>query len=154
MMSPLVREVARRLVLGVAMLVGVSVLIFVGTQLLPGDVAQAVLGQSATPEALANLRKEMGLDQPAVTRYWHWFSNALTGDFGRSIQNRERLGVLPQLDPADHERSDPERNGVDADLDKHVLHDHILTGAMIRTCGWPSAGWREGAHLPEEDLKS
>ena len=44
MMSPLVREVARRLVLGVAMLVGVSVLIFAGTQLLPGDVAQAVPG--------------------------------------------------------------------------------------------------------------
>ena len=91
MMSPLVREVARRLVLGVAMLVGVSVLIFVGTQLLPGDVAQAVLGQSATPEALANLRKEMGLDQPAVTRYWHWFSGAVTGDFGKSLSNGQDI---------------------------------------------------------------
>ena len=53
MSSPLVRQVAQRLLLGVLMLVGVSVLIFAGTQMLPGDVAQAILGQSATPEALA-----------------------------------------------------------------------------------------------------
>ena len=65
MSSPLVRQVVQRLLLGALMLVGVSVLIFAGTQLLPGDVAQAILGQSATPEALANLRREMGLGEPA-----------------------------------------------------------------------------------------
>jgi len=91
MSSPLVRQVAQRLLLGVLMLVGVSMLIFAGTQMLPGDVAQAILGQSATPEALANLRKEMGLDEPAITRYWHWFSNALTGDFGKSLSNGQDI---------------------------------------------------------------
>jgi peptide/nickel transport system permease protein len=91
MSSPLVRQVAQRLLLGALMLVGVSVLIFTGTQLLPGDVAQAILGQSATPEALANLRREMGLGEPAVLRYWHWFSNALTGDFGRALSNGQEI---------------------------------------------------------------
>jgi len=91
MMSPLVREVVRRLLLGVAMLVGVSMLIFAGTQMLPGDVAQAILGQSATPEALANLRKEMGLDASPVVRYWNWFSGAVTGDFGVSLSNGQDI---------------------------------------------------------------
>lgn len=91
MPSPLVRQVAQRLLLGVLMLVGVSVLIFAGTQLLPGDVAQAILGQSATPEALANLRREMGLGEPAVWRYWHWFSSALGGDFGKALSNGQDI---------------------------------------------------------------
>ena len=53
-------------------------MIFAGTQMLPGDVAQAILGQSATPEALANLRRDMGLGEPALERYWHWFSGTAT----------------------------------------------------------------------------
>jgi peptide/nickel transport system permease protein len=91
MMSPLVREIARRLLLGVMMLIGVSMLIFAGTQMLPGDVAQAILGQSATPEALANLRKEMGLNEPALTRYFDWASSAITGDFGKSLSNGQDI---------------------------------------------------------------
>ena len=56
MSSPILRLVAQRILLGLVLLFAVSVLIFAGTQILPGDVAQAILGQSATPEALANLR--------------------------------------------------------------------------------------------------
>ena len=93
MLSPLVRQVVQRLLLGLLMLVGVSILIFTGTQLLPGDVAQAILGQSATPEALANLRREMGLGEPAVLRYWHWFSGALTGDFGKALSNGQDISA-------------------------------------------------------------
>ena len=93
MSAPLLRQVAQRLLLGVLMLVGVSVLIFAGTQILPGDVAQAILGQSATPEALANLRKEMGLNEPAVTRYWQWFSGAVSGDFGKSLSNGQDIAT-------------------------------------------------------------
>lgn len=85
--SPLTRQVAQRLALGVVLLFGVSMLIFAGTQLLPGDVAQAILGQSATPEALANLRREMGLNDPAPLRYWHWLSGAMVGDFGNALSN-------------------------------------------------------------------
>ena len=90
-MSPLMREVARRIVLGLLMLVGVSVLIFAGTQILPGDVAQAILGQSATPEALANLRRDMGLNDPAAVRYWTWLSHAVTGDFGKALSNGQDI---------------------------------------------------------------
>ena len=61
-----------------------SVLVFVGTNILPGDVAQIILGQMATPETLAALRAKLGLDQPAHIRYFHWLGNLLTGDLGVS----------------------------------------------------------------------
>ena len=77
--------VAQRLALGLLLLLAVSVLIFAGTQLLPGDVAQSILGQSATPEALANLRRDMGLNEPAVARYFTWLTGALQGDLGTSL---------------------------------------------------------------------
>jgi peptide/nickel transport system permease protein len=93
MMSPLQREVGRRVLLGLLLLVGVSILIFAGTQILPGDVAQAILGQGATPEALANLRREMGLNESPVVRYWKWFSGAITGDFGTSLSNGQDIAA-------------------------------------------------------------
>ncbi|MBM7069066.1 ABC transporter permease [Actibacterium sp. 188UL27-1] len=80
--------VAQRLTLGLLLLLAVSALIFAGTQILPGDVAQSVLGQSATPEALANLRAEMGLDRPAVIRYFEWLGGVLTGDLGTALSSR------------------------------------------------------------------
>ena len=91
MSMPLLKTIAQRLALGVMLLLLVSVLIFAGTQLLPGDVAQAILGQSATPEALANLRRDLGLNDPAIVRYWHWVSNALTGDFGKALSNGQDI---------------------------------------------------------------
>ena len=65
MSSPILRLVAQRVALGLLLLLAVSVLIFAGTQILPGDVAQSILGQSATPQALANLREAMGLNDSA-----------------------------------------------------------------------------------------
>ena len=91
MSGPLLRQVAQRILLGLLMLLGVSALIFAGTQLLPGDVAQSILGQEATPEAVANLRKEMGLNEPAVTRYVHWLGGAVTGDFGKALSNGQPI---------------------------------------------------------------
>ena len=55
---------------------------------MPGDAAQALLGQSATPENLANLREEMGLDRPAVTRYVEWLGGIVTGDLGNALTNK------------------------------------------------------------------
>lgn len=69
------------------MLLAASGLIFVGTQMLPGDVAQTILGQSATPEAVANLRKELGLNEPALSRYFSWLGNAVQGDLGTALTN-------------------------------------------------------------------
>ena len=68
--------------------IGVAVLIFAGTQILPGDVAQSILGQSATPLALANLRAEMGLNDPAYIRYFHWLWGILHGDLGTALTSK------------------------------------------------------------------
>lgn len=84
---------AQRIALGLLLLFLVSILIFVGTQILPGDVAQSVLGQSATPEALANLRAEMGLDQPALTRYFAWLGGVLTGDLGTALTSGQDIAT-------------------------------------------------------------
>lgn len=71
------RTIAIRIVLGLLTLFAVSVLIFVSTEILPGDVASAVLGQGATPETLAVFRAELGLDRPAYIRYFEWFFKAI-----------------------------------------------------------------------------
>ena len=86
-MHPVVKLVVQRLALGVLLLFAASVLIFAGTQILPGDVAQSILGQSATPQALANLREEMGLNQPAISRYFTWLWNFVNGDLGTALTN-------------------------------------------------------------------
>jgi peptide/nickel transport system permease protein len=91
MRSPIVRLVAQRVALGLLLLLAVSVLIFAGTQILPGDVAQAILGQSATPEALANLRRDLGLNDPAYIRYFRWLGGVLTGDLGTALSNGEDI---------------------------------------------------------------
>lgn len=91
-MNPVVlRLIAQRLALGVLTLFGVSVLIFVGTMLLPGDVAQTILGQGATPQAVANLRAELGLNDPAPVRYLNWLGGVLKGDLGLALSNRQDI---------------------------------------------------------------
>lgn len=84
-MGDLVGLVARRLGLGLVTLLVVSVLIFFAVELLPGDIAQSVLGQGATEETVTALREKLGLDQPAPVRYFEWLSGAVTGDFGVSL---------------------------------------------------------------------
>jgi len=84
-MGDILSLVAKRLGLGLFILFVISIIIFFMVELLPGDIAQAVLGQGATPENLAALRKEMGLDQPALLRYFDWLKGAVTFDFGQSI---------------------------------------------------------------------
>jgi len=90
-MHPVITLVAQRLALGLLLLLAASVLIFIGTQILPGDVAQSILGQGATPETLANLREELGLNEPAVTRYFNWLFAALQGDLGTALTNGQDI---------------------------------------------------------------
>ena len=87
----MLRIIISRLALGVLTLLAVSVLIFAATEVLPGDVASAVLGQGATPETLAVFRQELGLDKPAVTRYLEWFYGAMHGDLGVSMTNKRAI---------------------------------------------------------------
>ena len=86
-MHPIIKLVAQRLALSIILLLAASVLIFAGTTILPGDVAQQILGQSATPESLANLREELGLNDPPVTRYFAWLGGVLQGDLGTALTN-------------------------------------------------------------------
>ncbi|WP_424943661.1 ABC transporter permease [Aliiroseovarius crassostreae] len=86
-MHPILKLVAQRLALSALLLLAASVLIFVGTTILPGDVAQSILGQAATPESLANLRKELGMDVPATQRYFNWLGGVLQGDLGTALTN-------------------------------------------------------------------
>ena len=78
------RMVIQRILIGFVTLWVVSVLVFAGTAVLPGDVAQIVLGQAATPESLAAYRAERGLDQPLVFQYFGWLGGMMTGDLGIS----------------------------------------------------------------------
>ncbi len=84
-MSLLVKLLAQRIALGLLLLFLVSILIFTGTIILPGDVAQQILGQSATPEALANMRRDLGLNDPPIQRYFSWLGGVLQGDLGTSL---------------------------------------------------------------------
>jgi peptide/nickel transport system permease protein len=93
------RLLAQRLWLGLLALLVISALLFFATNLLPGDVAAALLGQQATPESLLRLRATLGLDQPAWLRYVHWLEAILHGDFGVSLASGRPVvtEVLPRL---------------------------------------------------------
>lgn len=80
----LINALLKRTGIGIATLLVVSILIFIGTSVLPGDVAQIILGQMATPDSLAALREKLGLDQPGYIRYFLWLGDLLTGDLGYS----------------------------------------------------------------------
>ena len=72
----------------------ISVIIFIGVELLPGDVAQTVLGQSATPETVEAFRKELKLDLPPHIRYGAWLNDFVHGDFGNSLANGRPVSEL------------------------------------------------------------
>ena len=93
----MLRLIAQRLGLGLITLWAASVLIFAGTELLPGDLASSILQNSATPESLAEMRKELGLDRPALVRYGEWLGNAAVGDFGHSLASHR--DVVEEITP-------------------------------------------------------
>jgi peptide/nickel transport system permease protein len=85
---------AKRVVVAFATLLFVAFTIFFATEMLPGDVAEILLGQAATPEAVAGLRTAMNLDQPAFLRFIYWLGNLFTGDFGVSYVNKMPISEL------------------------------------------------------------
>lgn len=80
----ILKLLTRRVLWALLSLLAVSLVVFAITAVLPGDAAQEQLGQEATPEAVAALRKQMGLDVPAPTRYLHWLGGIARGDLGQS----------------------------------------------------------------------
>jgi len=91
-MSPIIKTVLQRLGLGLLTLFAVSIIIFFTVTMLPGDFAQAMLGQAATPETVAAFDREIGLDRPPVERYFNWLGGVLQGDFGNSFASQGSLG--------------------------------------------------------------
>lgn len=86
--------VAKRLAFGVVTLVLISIVIFLGVEALPGDLAQTMLGQAATPETVAAFRKELGLDLPPHIRYLEWIGNIAQGDLGTSLATKRPIAEL------------------------------------------------------------
>ena len=95
----MLRLIAQRLGLGLLTLLAASVLIFAGTEILPGDLASAILQNNATPEALTEMRRELGLDRPAPVRYVEWLEHVAEGDFDRSLASRRDViaDIAPRL---------------------------------------------------------
>ncbi|MCK8463372.1 ABC transporter permease [Aliiroseovarius sp. S1339] len=92
-MPLLLKLLVQRIALGLLLLLTVSGLIFWGTNILPGDVAQSILGQSATPEALANIREELGLNEPALSRYFDWLGGLVQGDLGTALTSGQDIAA-------------------------------------------------------------
>lgn len=88
------RLVGQRLGIAAITLIVVSFSVFFATELLPGDVAEILLGQAATPEAVAGLRSAMGLDEPAIWRFLSWMGGLVTGDLGMSYVNKVPIADL------------------------------------------------------------
>lgn len=93
-MRPIITLIFNRLALGLLMLLAISAIIFFSVEMLPGDLASEMLGQTATAETLAAMRERLGLNDPAIVRYFHWLSGMLMGDFGTSLANQRPIAEL------------------------------------------------------------
>ncbi len=93
-MGKIIELVLKRVALGLVTMIVISLLIFVGVEALPGDLATAVLGQSATPETVAAFRKELKLDLPPHVRYFAWLGGFMRGDLGNSLSNHRPVAEL------------------------------------------------------------
>ncbi len=97
----MLRFVVRRLLLLVPILLGLSLLIFLWIRALPGSPAEALLGERATPEAVAQIRHQYGLDKPLPVQYWAYLKSLATLNFGNSVlDGRPVLDELTQKFPA------------------------------------------------------
>jgi len=85
----MLKYIGRRLVELVPVLIGVSILVFFGMHLIPGDVAQLLLGDKGTAADLARLRHQLGLDRPVYVQYVRFLAGAAIGDFGMSLRTRQ-----------------------------------------------------------------
>jgi peptide/nickel transport system permease protein len=89
----MLRFIVRRLLLLVPILLGVSILIFMGIRALPGNAATALLGERATPEAVAQLRHQYGLDRPLYDQYWRYLKQTVQLNLGTSISSRRAIST-------------------------------------------------------------
>lgn len=86
--------ITRRLAFGLLTLFIISLIISLGLEMLPGDLAEAVLGRSATPDTVAAFRRQLNLDQPLYLRYLNWLASLVSGDLGTSLANQRAVAEL------------------------------------------------------------
>ena len=97
----MLRFVVRRLILLIPILIGLSILVFFWIRALPGGPAQALLGERATPETVAAIERQYGLDEPVYSQYWKFVQRSVQGDFGVSTSSRQTVTTeLKQRFPA------------------------------------------------------
>jgi peptide/nickel transport system permease protein len=89
----MLRFIAKRVAIAIPMLLIIATLTFLLVQLLPGDAAQTILGDQATPEQLEQVRTQLGLNLPLYQQYWSWLSGAITGDLGTSLVNGQSVAT-------------------------------------------------------------
>jgi peptide/nickel transport system permease protein len=85
------RLILTRIAISIPVLFIMTILTFFLASLVPGDAAVQILGQDATPERIAQLNAELGLDRPVLVQYWDWFTGIFTGDLGRSLFSGEEV---------------------------------------------------------------
>ncbi|MEC9489013.1 MAG: ABC transporter permease [Halanaerobium sp.] len=85
--------ILRRILFLIPIMLGVSIIVFAMISLIPGDAAEYILGEHATPEGLAQLREELGLNDPLPVQYYNFLQDVLRGDFGRSLISNEKVTV-------------------------------------------------------------
>jgi peptide/nickel transport system permease protein len=90
-MSPLLRHILTRLVALIPMLIALSMASFALVHVIPGDPALVMLGGEGTPQQVAELRTQLGLDRPLAVRYWEWLTHIARGDLGQSLYNKTRV---------------------------------------------------------------
>ncbi|MEQ8940749.1 MAG: ABC transporter permease [Roseitalea porphyridii] len=91
----MIAYIAKRLLAAIPVLFGLTIIVFAIMALIPGDPAQAILGNFATPENVEKLNRDLGLDKPLVQQYFIWLGNLFQGDLGRSyMQNRPVLDIV------------------------------------------------------------
>ena len=96
---PILRYTIRRLLVGVGLVFVISALLFAATEILPGDPAAAMLGRNATPERVAAVRENLGLNRPPVERYVDWLTGFVQGDLGESFVTRRTVtdAIAPRI---------------------------------------------------------
>lgn len=141
------RFILRRLGFVIITLLASSVIIFVATQILPGDVARMILGRFATDEALANLREQLGLNRPLIVQYFSWLWDYVRGDWGTSLSTGSpvmelvlaRLGNSAMLASVAFVMYVPAGIllGLVAALRKNRLIDHLISVGSLAFIGLP-----------------
>ncbi|MBS0536760.1 MAG: ABC transporter permease [Proteobacteria bacterium] len=143
----IIELVSWRLASAVVTLLIVSFTIFLATMMLPGDVAQILLGQAATPEAVAGLRKAMHLDEPAIFQFLKWLGGLASGDLGRSYANNMPIAALIggrlanslKLAAATTAIAVPLALtlGITSAINRNSLYDRIISGLTIAVISVP-----------------